>query len=355
MPSFLRNRGLALVAALLSATVAAVVLLPRMPAKPSQRAYYFWKTQWSASPEILSSLAKNKINRLYMRFFDVEWDEVSGSPQPVSPLKFQSVPPGGVEVVPVVYIVNSVFLKLPYKDVGTLADNVWMKVAGMAVENGVRFQQFQIDCDWTDSTRRSYFHFAELLNRKLQAENKIVSATIRLHQIKYAERTGIPPVDRGMLMFYNFGRIQADASRSSIFNAEDAGRYSSYIADYPLELDVVLPAFSWSVHSRDGNVQGLLENLSEQEIASYDGFQHVSSNRYSARRSFFFRGRYFMQGDQLLLETTTPEVTKEAALLARRGAGWKKDYGTVALFDLSENHLKKYTEEEIETILDAFN
>src|SRR5207253_10476713 len=135
------------------------------------------------------------------------------------------------------------------------------KVSRMAEEQGMAFQQLQLDCDWSDSSRRNYFHFVDLLSHRLKAERKIVSATIRLHQIKYAERTGIPPVSRGMLMFYNFGRIQADSDRSSIFNAEDAGRYSSYIAGYPLELDVVLPAFSWSVHSREGRVLGLLENL----------------------------------------------------------------------------------------------
>ena len=79
-----------------------------------------------------------------------------------------------------------------------------------------------------------------------------------------------------------------------------------------------------------------------------------SPNRYAASRSFFFRGRYFMSGDLLLLETTTPEITKQAALLARRGAGWKKTYGTVALFDLDEKHLKQYTGAKIESILQEF-
>jgi hypothetical protein len=188
----------------------------------------------------------------------------------------------------------------------------------------------------------------------LKNQQKIVSATIRLHQIKYADRTGIPPVSRGMLMFYNFGRIQSDSPRSSIFNPQDAGLYASYISSYPLKLDLVLPAFSWTVHSRDGQVLGLIENVPEQDIAAFDGFKKVSTSKYSATRSFFFRGRYFMSGDLLLMETTTPDLTKQAAAMAKRGAGWNKNYGTVALFDLDEQHLKKYSEADIESILEEF-
>jgi hypothetical protein len=321
---------------------------------PPERAFYYWKTVWSPSPELVGSLSQNHIGRLYMRFFDVEWDESQLEPRPVSPLRFNSKTPEGVEVVPVVYIVNAVFLKMNYKDVEALADHVWNKVKEMSEEQGLDFHQLQLDCDWSDNSRRNYFHFVDLLAHRLKNQHKIVSATIRLHQIKYADRTGIPPVSRGMLMFYNFGRIQADSPRSSIFNPQDAGLYASYISSYPLKLDLVLPAFSWNVHSRDGQVLGLIENVPEQDIAAFDGFQKVAASKYSATRSFFFRGRYFMRGDVVLTETTTPDLTKQAAAMAKQGAGWGRNYGTVALFDLDEQHLKKYSEADIESILEAF-
>ena len=321
---------------------------------PPKRAFYYWKTEWAPARETLDSLAHNHIRQLYMRFFDVEWDVVEGKPYPVAPLRFQSPPPRDIEIIPVVYIVNAVFLKIAYADVEKLADNVWTKVSAIADDSNLTFQQLQLDCDWSDSSRRNYFHFVQLLSKKLKAQHKIASATIRLHQIKYADRTGIPPVSRGMLMFYNFGRIRADNAKSSIFNSEDAGRYTPFIASYPLKLDVVLPLFSWSIHSRDGRVLGLLEKLSSDDIDAFDGFRRVSPNRYFATRSFFFRGRYFMTGDLLLVEETTPEITQEAANLARQGAGWNKKYDTVALFDLDEKHATSYTPKQIERILGQF-
>jgi hypothetical protein len=247
-----------------------------------------------------------------------------------------------------------VFLRIAYADVESLADHVQAKVSRMAEAQDLDFEQLQLDCDWSDGSRRNYFHFVELLNRKLKAEHKIVSATIRLHQVKYAERTGIPPVSRGMLMFYNFGPIQADTPRSSIFNAEDAGRYASYIARYPLTLDLALPAFSWSVHSRERRVIELLEHVIEADVSAFDGFLNVSPNHYVASRSFFFHGRYFIEGDALLMETTTPDITNQAALVAQRGAGRHKRYGTVALFDLDDNQAKSYTGDDVERIFAKF-
>jgi hypothetical protein len=349
----MKSYGLKLAAASIC-VLALLALAARHKQSAPQRAFYYWKTVWSASPELVGSLSKNHIGRLYMRFFDVEWNESQLEPRPVSPLRFNSKTPEAVEVVPVVYIANVVFLKMSYKDVEAFADHVLQKVNGMADEQGLDFRQLQLDCDWSDNSRRNYFHFVDLIAQKLKNHHKTVSATIRLHQIKYADRTGIPPVSRGMLMFYNFGRIEADSPNSSIFNPQDAARYASYISGYPLKLDLVLPAFSWTVHSRDGQVLGLIENVPEQDIAAFDGFQKVSVNKYSATRSFFFRGRYFMSGDLLLMENTTPDVTKQAAAMAKHGAGWNKNYETVALFDLDELRLKKYSEADIESILEEF-
>jgi len=324
---------------------------------PEHRAFYFWQTEWSPSPALLDSLAENKIDKLYMRFFDVEWTAASQSSRPVAPLRFQSAPPNNVEIIPVVYLVNEVFMKMRYEDVPALADHVWQQVAGMAKENGIAFRELQIDCDWTDSSQRNYFHFINVLNeplKKLKNEKKTLSATIRLHQVKFVERTGVPPVDRGMLMFYNFGRIQAETDGNSIFNERDASRYASYIADYPLKLDVVLPMFSWSIHARGGEVMGLLDNVGSADATNFDGFRLDFQNRYTATRPFFFRSHYFLEGDVLRVEETTPATTVRAAALAKRGAGWRKRYETVALFDLNEQRVKSYTASSMRSIFAQF-
>jgi hypothetical protein len=348
-----RNRQIALAVAAVAASVGALWGLRfRHPAP--EAAFYYWKTQWTASPALERALVDNGAKKLYVRFFDVRWDRESNEPRPVSPIRFSSPAPKSVEVVPVVYLVNEVFRKIRYENVETLADNVWMKAVGIAKAEGIPLRQLQIDCDWSDETKRRYFHFAELLHRHARKEGIQLSSTLRLHQIKYWERTGVPPVDRGMLMFYNFGRIQADSDHSSIFNEADARHYTSYIASYRLPLDIALPVFSWVVHSRDGKILQLLEKLDPQELTEANGFTRVDPIRFRAKESFFFHGRYFMTGDLLLLEESSPATTNAAADLAIRGAGWRKTYQTVALFDLDERNLTSYAHHEIKTILGKF-
>lgn len=319
-----------------------------------QRAFYYWKTQWSGSPMLARSLAENRISRLYVRFFDIDWDEPAGAALPVAPLQLSAALPAGVEIVPVVFIANRVFLNTPYADVDALADHAWLKIRKMAEANAIPLREVQLDCDWSDGTRSRYFRFVSRLAQELHNRRIRVSATIRLHQIKYAARTGVPPVDRGMLMFYNFGALRADAPRSSIFNVQDAERYASHIATYVLPLDLALPLFSWTVHSRDGGVLGLIEKLEAQEIEGTGGFRAVAPGRYKSTRALFFRGRYFMEDDELRLEETTPAVTEQAAVTAARGAAGKKSYATIAFFDLDERNLRHYAASDFQRILAAF-
>jgi hypothetical protein len=341
-------------AVFLAATLLSAAVLYTSSASSPNRALYFWRTEWASSAELQSAMKDAGINRLYMRFFDVEWDNNEKTAHPIAPLRFSSPAPNGVEVVPVIYLVNAVFLKMSYEDVPKLADNVLIKVRAMADFEKIPFKELQLDCDWTDDSRRNYFRFVEILHNTMKSEGRSLSATLRLHQVKYASRSGIPSIDHGMLMFYNFSQIQGDEPGHSIFSEQDAARYTSYIARYPLKLDVVLPMFSWSVHARDGEVLGLLEGIGSAEAGGFEGFREQSANRYAATRSFFFRGRYFMEGDSLLVEETTPRITRQAAALARRGAGWSRHYDTVALFDIDQDRLKDYSSKEIRGILNEF-
>src|SRR5712672_512338 len=151
------NRQIRLAALLLGcAGLVALVRPGAVPVATSGRAFYFWKTEWAASSDNLRSLAQNHIDRLYMRFFDVEWDDIEHAPHPVAPLRFVTPPPAGIEIVPVIYIVNAVFLKIAYADVESLADHVWAKVSRMTEAQGLDFEQLQLDCDWSDGSRRSY-------------------------------------------------------------------------------------------------------------------------------------------------------------------------------------------------------
>jgi hypothetical protein len=301
---------------------------------------------------VRETLSRSGAGCLYVRFFDVVRGAADLEAHPVAPIRLEAPFPAGVAIVPVVYLANAVFLGR--EDAERLADRVWTKLDAMAQTDGIRFKQLQIDCDWSEESRAPFFRFAARLKKRAAERGATLSATIRLHQVKYFARTGVPPVDSGMLMFYNMGRLGADGARPSIFNAEDAGRYASSIAAYPLPLDLALPIFSWLVQSRDGRVIGLVENTEASELETSQAFSRSGPGTFLARRSLFLHGRYFKKGDFLRLEETGPIRTCEAAVLAARGAG-AKTFGTVAFFDLDEQRVKQYAPKDFAAILRTFN
>jgi hypothetical protein len=178
------------------------------------------------------------------------------------------------------------------------------------------------------------------------------SATIRLHQVKYSGRTGVPPVDRGMLMFYNVGRLSADPARPSIFNAEDAARYASFLDGYPLPLDGALPIFSWAIQGRSGQVIGLLPKPDLAALDAASGLRRVSADRYQATGPTLLGGDYLQAGDTLAIEAATPRVARQAAALL---AGHYHPRGefTLALFELDERNTQSYEPQDLEAVYSA--
>jgi hypothetical protein len=167
-----------------------------------------------------------------------------------------------------------------------------------------------------------------------------LSATIRLHQVKYRERTGVPPVSRGTLMFYNMGTFSADPDARAIFDAAAAEKYVARVGEYPLPLDVALPIWSWVVHLRDNVVVGLMQSTDPSELDQIDWIQRTGDGLYSAKQSTFLHGEFLREGDILKVEVTGPDETLEAAQLI---SGHLSDGPrTITLFDLSERNLARH-------------
>jgi hypothetical protein len=323
--------------------------------EPIQRAFYYWKTRFELSPGQIQLLRQLGVGRLFIRFFDVGWDETAGQAIPVAPCQFEraAVPPAGI--VPVIYLQNRVFLQLPPGQVPALARRVWRKTTAMAAANGMAFRELQLDCDWTAQTRAAYFALVEQIRRNCSGAGVTLSATVRLHQVKYPDRTGLPPVDRVTLMFYNMGRIRAGDGPMSIYNSADARRYAASIAGYPLPMDLALPAFGWTIHSRGGRVLALLSEIGQADLEGSGPFVRLTADRYRSGQSFFLHGAYIQEGDELRVEAVGPELALEAARLAASSMRAAEGPTTVTLFDLNERSMGRYRPEEYEKIYRCFD
>ena len=212
----------------------------------------------------------------------------------------------------------------------------------------------QLDCDWTPSTRAAYFSFLKKLSAALPPGTQL-SATVRLHQYKFPQETGVPPVDRGMLMLYNTGDIDDPGPRNSIFDPADARKYvQGAPAHYPLPLDVALPLFSWTLVFRDEALWKIIPEFPAQELRDTTRFVQMVVDfphalpLWQVRKGTFVGGHYLRPGDALRRESLSPELLRQAAQLAARLD--LADDATVAFFHLDSSIVRRYPAQLIDSV-----
>ncbi len=249
-------------------------------------------------------------NTLYIKFLDIARDPESRQIVPYSLLEVEDTTGlSGKQIIPVVFITNSVFQNISEKEISTLAE----KTAASLAANGRRFPpaclpfcEIQFDCDWTGSTRAAFFRFLKNIRPLLPRETRI-SATVRLHQFKFPKETGVPPVERGVLMLYNTGNIADTATINSIYDPQDAAAYlQPRRSSYPLPLDVALPLFSWGLVFREGEFWKILpEPVWPEEGDSCIVRETSAPGRwYRVQKGTFRAGHYLLPGDRIRLECT---------------------------------------------------
>ncbi|MCG3692614.1 glycosyl hydrolase family 18 protein [Aliarcobacter butzleri] len=200
--------------------------------------------------------------------------------------------------IPVIYITNETMKNVDYSLVSK---------AILETLKNYKFDEIQIDCDWSLSTRSNYFNLLEDLKEKL---NKKISATIRLHQIKYYTKTGIPPVDYGVLMYYNMSKIGDFNTKNSILDNEIAKKYHYNFDVYPLKLKLALPLYSQAIQFREEKAISLFEGVEEKDFNN--DFEKLENNRYKVLNSHYFKGRYIYKDDIFRLENSNEQDIKIA-------------------------------------------
>lgn len=323
----------------------------------ARRAFYYWRTVLELGEAERAALRALAIERIYLRMFDVAWqDERAEQVGKVSLAAGQTLPvgrDGPIELVPVVFVREEVLRKLSREQRAEMTVALWKEVAARAAALGFAPKELQLDCDWTDGTREAFFAMLQQLEG---LSGLPLSSTIRLHQVKYRERTGVPPVERGMLMFYNMGKFSAEPGSRMIFDAESAAKYVARLGEYPLPLDVALPLWSWTVHVRDGAVLDVLQSTDPSELEGAEGLRRVQGEgvRYRATKTTFFRGVLLREGDELAGEVTGPEQVAAAAALLKarlpRAGGTPR---TLALFDLSARNLARHDAGSLERLFSS--
>lgn len=306
--------------------------------KPPIVSFYYWRTTFEVSELERQTLQENDVKKVYVRYFDVDLDEV-GNPRPESPVRFKHHP-RNLEVVPVVFIKNAVMLSNAL-DIDSFAENIIRYIDQIDNVSGNKpCKEIQIDCDWTLKSRDRFMQFVDALKKR---SGKKLSATIRLHQVKYYKTTQIPNVDNAVLMYYNMGKIASD-TLNSIYDRNIALNYVKSLRKYPLSLDIALPIYAWGVHIRDEGVMGLIGKTDKSVFEKDTNFLvDKHSNIIRVKNSNMSNGRYFLRSDKIKiedvfekdLELMVKDIKKQLPYTPRE----------VIFFDLDEFNIKKYGNE----------
>lgn len=313
---------------------------------PPSISFYYWKTQFKLTEREQAILRNCHVKRLYIRYFDVVMNANVAIPN--APIEFVDQPPK-MECIPVVFIRNNV-LEPDGEDVDLLSSAIVNYVNQIDSVAGIKSKELQLDCDWSQLTKDNFMRLSALIKAK---SGKRVSSTIRLHQVKYFKRTGVPPVDEGVLMFYNMGKL-GDLSKNSIYDQQTASKYVSALSDYPLPLTPALPLFGWGVHKRGGNVVGLANKSGIGDFVSDTNFRRAGPLDFVAIRSSLKGGRFYQESDTVKMEFITSEQLLEmASVLGENLPNAPKE---VVFYDLDETNFHKfgYDEDNLKKVCAGF-
>lgn len=272
--------------------------------------FYHWKSNAIFHKSFEKAINITQTNKIYLHYFDIETIyEPSLSNDGIFPTYvLQSVTQDyqEFEIVPVVYITNRVF-KTKNLDISDLSNRIKKLINQISkTQFNKEIKQIQIDCDWTESTKSTYFEFLKQLQNYFE-----IDVTIRLHQIKFTKNTGIPPVKKGTLMLYNVGDLK-NKQQNSTLEASIVKRYINTETHYPLTLNIGLPLFSQTVITNNDNEIKIIKNSERNNLENDDHFKIIDNMNLMVLKDTLYKGFFLSKGYNLKFEEINETVITES-------------------------------------------
>ena len=309
---------------------------------------YYWRTTFNVTEAEQQFITHHNVNRLYLRLFDVDmskrnlWETLS--PQPIATIQFpdsanlSQVMQQVDECVPTVFITLHALKQIPWHEANDYAQKICTRILNMCSYHGFRdkVHEVQIDCDWTKTTESTYFYLLDEMRDILHTQGIILSATIRLHQL----RTAAPPVDRGVLMLYNTGSLKHPETKNSILSYADAMPYLKKM-NYSLPLDYAFPNFGWGVWFRNNDFQAILH---QQDYSDENLYEQTDSTHYRVIKNHYNEGHWLICGDIIRKETSEMVAIEQL----KQHLPFSEET-SIIMYHLDENNLKNLDDYEIST------
>lgn len=314
-------------------------------------AFYIWKSMLTAHDADTAYLNKLEAKKIYVRMFDV--DDKGNGAFPTADF----TPSDGIvlsqEATPVIFITNKTMLQCPASDINELARKCVDKIDTTYLAHFNKLPaEYQFDCDWTEKSKENYFNF--LNHIRTLRKNAKISCTIRLHQVKFRDRTGVPPVDKGTLMYYASSEPTDFDNKNTILNNDEAAKYIEEIDSYPLHLDIALPLYSWGIVRNPFGQIKLINGVREATMtAQPEYYKRTGEGLYKILQSHYLNGVWVNKDYELKVEEVSTETLQEAAKLLHKKL--RNDKREIIFYHLDKEIIKKYSTEQLNNIINTLS
>lgn len=330
-----------------------LLLLSSCSNSKPETGFYFWKTVFQLDTVEYRALKEVAAISIYTRIMDIDFDPSGVQAVPVSPITFSQPVPQEHALIPVVFINQRIFSEMDSLEIRALANKIVPFVSAKIKQAGKEeFNELQLDCDWTQSSRDKFFYLLKYIQELPALKGIVVSSTLRLHQVKNTVTSGIPPVKKVALMCYNMGNLRQFGNQNSILNQQDLKTYlGGPLRNYPLEMDIALPLFQWFVVFRNNNYIGISKHISEQDINNTTLFTHnPNSNLYIL--TVDLPKANLKKGDVVRFEKVTQNDLLQTAKFLRGELKGKKHQ--LIFYHLDQATLANHGNAELQEIIRAF-
>lgn len=306
-------------------------------------AVYYWRTTFTLDSTERAFLKQHDVRKMYVRFFDVVPDG-QGGVKPNATLSFVDSVPSGIEVIPTIFLTEDCM----HYDLDSVPALLVQRVSKMCSAHHVKdVREVQVDFDWTENNRKTYYAFLERLRPALDSLGWRLSATIRLHQLSMPA----PPVDYGVLMVYNTGDFRDHSCTNPILAEADVAPYLRYVSGYDLPLCAAYPNFGWDLLFQGTEFKAILygEDMADSTVYSrVDSDRHVVVQSRYQYQSLGGTAVHLNAGDSVL--TRRPSSSTILAVhdaLSQRRAGINRQ---VVIYCLDKNNINNYTAKHYEKV-----
>ncbi|NJC27946.1 hypothetical protein [Neolewinella antarctica] len=288
-----------------------IILSCSQDTHPLTTTYYHWQTE--LDPDTTARQLLRGSDRLYVKAFDVIWEDGQAAPT----AEIQLVDTVGLpQLIPVIFITNEVIRRTSSDQFSALATDLSALTERLLPAG---YPEIQLDGDWTARTQVPYFDLLEAMKRVNPGRK--ITCTIRLHQYRDRKEQGIPPVDRATLMAYNTGDVADWETENSIIDTNALNNYLAGQPAYPVPLDVAVAVYDWAAIYRRGKLVQLVNEPDLGVVGDTLLYTQLPGTRVRAKKAHYLNGVYIYQDDLIRHEIAGPERVKEEAARLQKYVG----------------------------------